>query len=154
MYHNFRIAVTSNENDIHVWDLTEALDGWASAAHDLAEPEQPPSDVTVPEIFGESVSPPEGSTAITEPSTSGDVIPIAAEKAAASSPVPVLTKPKVVLSGHFFRVVFVTWSPHKDGQLLSVSYDNSARVSQHLFAPQIRSINADSSVARVVSYSS
>ena len=45
-----------------------------------------------------------------------------------AQPVPVLTKPARMLSGHYFRVIYLAWSPHKDGKLLSVSYDNTATV--------------------------
>lgn len=34
----------------------------------------------------------------------------------------------ITLSGHLNRVVSMCWSPHIGGQLVSVSYDNTAQV--------------------------
>jgi len=109
--------------------LTEALEAPASPEDDPAVAETSSNDVTAPEPSGESDDLKKEGEASAEASTAGDVVTNSPGKT-----VPVLTKPKVVLSGHFFRVVFVTWSPHKDGQLLSVSYDNSARVSLPFFS--------------------
>ncbi len=41
---------------------------------------------------------------------------------------PVLSKPNVVLRGHLTRVIFLSWSPHEEEKLLSVSYDQTAQV--------------------------
>ena len=78
------VATSSNENVIHVWDLSSHLKDNHETSFD------------------------------------GDV--------SAGGAWPVLTEPSQALTGHHMRVISVNWSPHQDGQLVSVSYDCSAQV--------------------------
>lgn len=47
---------------------------------------------------------------------------------AGAEPPVILVTPTAVLQGHHQRVIELAWSPHTDGQLVSVSYDSSAQV--------------------------
>ena len=125
---------------IHVWDLTKALEGTT-----------PPDDVIKVEASTDDLN--ETSTSKTDDSISVSDVPQSSnptnEEVGETSPgdespsegvvikrtssdskisVPVFSTPTVVLSGHFQRVIFLSWSPHEDGKLLSVSYDNTAQV--------------------------
>ena len=40
----------------------------------------------------------------------------------------IFVTPTATLSGHCLRIIELAWSPHKDGKLVSVSYDCSAQV--------------------------
>ena len=132
----FRIAVASNEYVVHVWDLTRALAG-ATPPDDVIKDEFCSADLcetstskTDDSILVNDVTQSQNEvveeTFAGEESPSTDVI-----KRTSSEPktsVPVFSTPTVVLSGHFQRVIFLAWSPHEDGKLLSVSYDNTAQV--------------------------
>ncbi len=50
------------------------------------------------------------------------------ESADKASAVSVVSKPDFVLSGHHLRVLHLSWSPHDEGKLASVSYDGTAQV--------------------------
>ena len=125
----FRIAVASNEYDIHVWDLTQAL-------------QSPNKDVITisnetEAANGKSVNEQPKNDDVTEKSTdTGDVTGTETVKILT----PVHSKPTVVLSGHIQRVIFVAWSPHEDGKLLSVSYDNTAQVRVLVSTILLRSV--------------
>lgn len=51
-----------------------------------------------------------------------------AEVIPSSAEVVTVTEPCMVLRGHHSRAIELGWSPHKEGQLVSVSYDRSAQV--------------------------
>ena len=145
----FRIAVASNEYDIHVWDLTQALQSpnkdvitisnETEAANGKSVNEQPKND-DVTEKSTDTIDMTEESTDtndVTEKSTdTGDVTGTETVKILT----PVHSKPTVVLSGHIQRVIFVAWSPHEDGKLLSVSYDNTAQVRVLVSTILLRSV--------------
>lgn len=98
IYRNW-LATSSNEADVHAWDLSSVLNS-------LAE--------------GAIISQPLGNLNSSLNTEKGD------ENKPCS--VPIHTQPSVILSGHLQRVIFVNWSPHEDGFLLSVSYDGTAQV--------------------------
>ena len=151
--------MASNEYDIHVWDLSQALQSPTNdvikisdeteAANGESVNEQPKndnvtsmstdtSDITEKSTDTSDIT--EKSTDIsdtTEKSTdTGDVT----ETESVKILTPVHSKPTVVLSGHIQRVIFVAWSPHEDGKLLSVSYDNTAQVRVLVSTILLRSV--------------
>ncbi len=112
--------MASNEHEVHVWDLTEALEEkvndvviGASSTGDVKDV-QPICDVNGDEIGLSAPQP-------LIPNSDG-------LKVEAGSSTRVFSKPTSVLKAHHQRVISLTWSPHEDGKLVSVSYDNTAQV--------------------------
>ena len=99
------LATSSNEHDIHVWDLSKILQ-MKTDSH-----ETPCLNENTIEIDGEK-------TPLDNQVNSSEL----------KSDVPVFSSPTVILSGHHQRVIHLTWSPHEHGKLLSVSYDCTGQV--------------------------
>ena len=97
------LASASNEHDIHVWDLSKYL------------PEN-----EYPIISSSNNTSQNNSDKLQEKDTTC-VNPMNAQT-------PVFTSPDITLSGHHQRVIYLTWSPHEEGKLLSVSYDCTAQI--------------------------
>ena len=91
------LATSSNEHDVHVWDLSKYL-----------------KESTDPNISSNDVEHKnhEGTDILLDSSVQ----------------TPIVTSPDVTLPGHHQRVIYLTWSPHEEGKLLSVSYDCTAQV--------------------------
>ena len=94
------LATASNEHDIHVWNLSESLSTLVDDQKETSD--EKCREKTVIEE-GESVD-------------------------QAKPDIPVFSTPTVILSGHHQRVIYLSWSPHEDARLLSVSYDCTAQV--------------------------
>ena len=127
--------MASNEHEVHVWDLPEALeekaDGIAieaSVSGDVIEMETSCDVINGKELSVDSQvtdSTVNGDVTDKPLIPNGDVIQVKTE-----SSTRVFSKPTSVLKAHHQRVIFLTWSPHEDGKLVSVSYDNTAQVSK------------------------
>ena len=103
-YHMF-LATSSNEHDIHVWDLSESVCKLEQSANEIN------FDINGQEKVYKS-------THVNVCDPSNDI----------KKDIPVLTTPKSILSGHHQRVIYLSWCPHEDAKLLSVSYDCTAQV--------------------------
>jgi WD40 repeat protein len=124
--------VASNEYHIHVWDLTKALQNSSKDVSKISNETEEANGKSVNEqLKNDDVTENSSNTdGVTEQSSNTDDVTPESVKVLT----PVHSQPTFVLSGHIQRVIFVTWSPHEDGRLLSVSYDNTAQVhSFYLF---------------------
>ena len=101
-FYNF-LASASNEHDIHVWDLSKYLT--RNCIQDTSLRNNV-NQVNIDNVGAEDIN----------------------NLSDFSDKTPVVTSPNVTLSGHHQRVIYLTWSPHEDGKLLSVSYDCTGQV--------------------------
>ena len=116
--------MASNEFQIHVWDLTKVLESSKNDLSKISNETKQENDYSVD-------AEPKVDDITNMPTNISDVTSSESVKTLT----PVHSQPTVVLSGHIQRVIFLAWSPHEDGKLLSVSYDNTAQVCSTAFVP-------------------